>query len=416
MKRKEEEELELDRLKAAAEAEFNKKVLEQSLVEAAKEKERQRTVASITNDVSQNIDQVERTIKSDASLPSGVKDELAIAATNDRAVQESAKRNMGTMDAQQSNGSIKNQFLDALTFFGPQIIGGLFGAAEGDAGMLAGAEIGGKLRDQYLDYNFKKQDRELQQQRQLAQATGTNQIISQPFRMKDGSGWAFPRKVIDMSTGQPVVKFYKEDGVEVSSAMVEEPQDTRTKAYLPFKEKQLSQGQIKLAETSAQNFVKTKTVAQQQEKLQNIIELEDLVNSNTNITGLIDFKMAKGIAGEVGNLAESERKAAAQIVGYRGALANLEEWMTSNLSSVRREEILKLVNYIKPRVKQRLVDKAKKYADKRADKYGMSKKQYTQFLLDSTGFDLIEEPEPQVSDRRQQMIDRIKAIKSRRGN
>lgn len=392
-----------------------RELLKQQLEQAALEREKGRTVASITKDVQENTDMVEKAIRTDSAIPSDVKDNLIIEATNSKAVQESAARNMNMQSAKQSDGSIKSQFLDALTFFGPQIIGGLFGAAEGDAGMLAGAEIGGKLRDSYIDYNFKKQDREIAQQRQLAQQMGTNQIISQPFRIKDGSGWAFPRKVLDPTTGQPVVKFYKEDGTEVSSGMVEEPQDLRVEKYQDLKKVGLSQSALKIAEQSTEAFKKIAPVKKELDQLTEVQRLEDLIQSGAPFKGLIESAMAKGLGGEVGNLAVEERQAAAQIVGYRGKLADLEEFLKSEISTVRKEEILKLLQFIKPRIKKRLKDRADRFTKPRAKRYGMDEETYKMYLLDSTGFDFSDQAEPKVDDRRSKMIDRIKAIKARRG-
>lgn len=419
MNRREKEELdrmiEQDIMEAKAKELARQKAIQEEMVK----QQQQATAVSTSQDVKENMAQVEKAIRNDDAIPSDVKDNLIIEANNERKVQESAARNLNMQGAPQSDGSIKSQFLDALTFFGPQIIGGLFGAAEGDAGMLAGAEMGGKLRDSYLDYNFKRQD----QARANQQATGvtTKDIISQPFRLTDGSGWAFPRKVIDVATGQPVVKFYKEDGTEVSSSQVEEPQDQRVEDYQKLKKRGLTQQDVKIAEASFQNFVKPTTLAGKRlDNLANIVELQRLVDSNTSITGLIDFKMAKGIASEVGNLAEGERKAAAQIVGFKGKLDDLEQWITSNLTKRRKAEIQKLIDYIGPRTKRDIVDAATNYTRPRAKLYGMDEKQYRMFLLDSTGYDfsnVLQEgkKESSVDERRQKMINRIKNIRAKRG-
>lgn len=412
-KRREEEEEELLKDALNRQREFDKAVLEQSLVDAAKETQKQRTVASVTQDVEQNMGQVEKAIRSDQDIPADIKDNLIIATTNPLEVQKAAKRNLNTRDAQQSDNSIKNQFLDALTFFGPQIIGGLFGAAEGDAGMIAGAEMGGKLRDQYLDYNFKRQDKELARQKTMAQDP-TKQIISQPFRIKDGSGWAFPRKTIDPASGQPIVKFFREDGTEVASRMVEEPQDTRTKAYLPFKKKQVSQADVKIMESAAQNFIRKGTpVEREVSQLSEIRRIKDLIDSNAPFKGLLESAMAKGLGGEVGNLAVEERKAAAQIVGFKGKLADFEEFVTSEISSLRKQEIKKLLEFMEPKLKQRLSERASRYAKTRAKAFSMDQEYLKNYLLETTGIGF-EEDEPELNNRRQQLIDKIKRIRAGR--
>ena len=58
-------------------------------------------------------------------------------------------------------GGATSQFTEALTFFLPQIIGGLAGAAiEGTDGAVAGVEQAGKMRDAFLSHKDKQLDRE----------------------------------------------------------------------------------------------------------------------------------------------------------------------------------------------------------------------------------------------------------------
>ena len=58
-------------------------------------------------------------------------------------------------------GGPTSQFTEALTFFLPQIIGGLAGAAiEGTTGAVAGIDSAGKMRDAFLSHKDKQLDRE----------------------------------------------------------------------------------------------------------------------------------------------------------------------------------------------------------------------------------------------------------------
>lgn len=422
MRRRNREEEELDQMIAQdiLEVQAREMAKKKAMQEAIIEQQKQNTVVSTSQDIKENMGQVEKAIRNDEALPSDVKDDLIIESTNDRKVQESAARNLNMRSAPQSDGSIKSQFLDALTFFGPQIIGGLFGAAEGDAGMLAGAEIGGKLRDSYIDYNFKRQDQERERQRIAAQQVGTQQIISQPFRLNDGSGWAFPRKVIDQATGQPVVKFYKEDGTEVSSSEVSEPQDARIADYQKLKKRGLEQQDLKIAEASVETFKKTGPVKKRLDQLTEIQRVQDLIDSNMPFKGLLESAIAKGLGGEVGNLAVEERKAAAQIVGWRGKLEDFKEFTSSQIGSLRKEEIRKLLEYIKPAVRKRLYEDAERFSKPRAERYRMDQEAYRMYLLDSTGHDfsdMYQQPKSQnaeMVERQKKILDRIRKAKGRK--
>lgn len=191
-KRTEEEEKEL----MLAQAIIERRAIEREMLkrqeDEAVEQQKQALANTMTQDIQENADSALQAVQNDTALTSNQKEDLVIATTNPIDVQRSVKRNLATRDAQEGSSKIKDQFLDALTFFGPQIIGGLFGGlAEGDAGMLAGAEMGAKMRDQYIDYNFKKMD---------AARSGTKLQQSGEFMTKDGKPLMFDptRGFLDM--------------------------------------------------------------------------------------------------------------------------------------------------------------------------------------------------------------------------
>lgn len=242
-KRTEEEEKEL----MLAQAIIERRAIEREMLkrqeDEAVEQQKQALANTMTQDIQENADSALQAVQNDTALTSNQKEDLVIATTNPIDVQKSVKRNLATRDAQEGSSKIKDQFLDALTFFGPQIIGGLFGGlAEGDAGMLAGAEMGAKMRDQYIDYNFKKMD---------AARSGTKLQQSGEFMTKDGKPLMFDptRGFLDMQ-GRKVKQEDVVSGIERRQEVsIKERRKSRELAEKKFgfdkqKAAQLSDSQI----------------------------------------------------------------------------------------------------------------------------------------------------------------------------
>lgn len=242
-KRTEEEEKEL----MLAQAIIERRAIEREMLkrqeDEAVEQQKQALANTMTQDIQENADSALQAVQNDTALTSNQKEDLVIATTNPIDVQRSVKRNLATRDAQEGSSKIKDQFLDALTFFGPQIIGGLFGGlAEGDAGMLAGAEMGAKMRDQYIDYNFKKMD---------AARSGTKLQQSGEFMTKDGKPLMFDptRGFLDMQ-GRKVKQEDVVSGIERRQEVsIKERRKSRELAEKKFgfdkqKAAQLSDSQI----------------------------------------------------------------------------------------------------------------------------------------------------------------------------
>ena len=249
-KRTEEEEKELRLAQAIIERRAIEREMLKRQEDEAVEQQKQALANTMTQDIQENADSALQAVQNDTALTSNQKEDLVIATTNPIDVQRSVKRNLATRDAQEGSSKIKDQFLDALTFFGPQIIGGLFGGlAEGDAGMLAGAEMGAKMRDQYIDYNFKKMDQEREAARAARVGGGLQQ--SKEFMTREGKPLMFDptRGFLDMQ-GRPVRQEDVVSGIERRQEVsIKERRKSRELAEKKFgfdkqKAAQLSDSQI----------------------------------------------------------------------------------------------------------------------------------------------------------------------------
>lgn len=183
------------------------KSLQEEAIKKAAQKAQQTVVKNTVEDVKENQEVVNNIIKKDPKMTVSQKENAAIAASSEKELTESAARNV-TPGQQEERSSLKNQFLDALTYFGPQIIAGVYGqATEGDLGLVAGVETAGKLRDSYLDYNFKRQDREDELKRAEIQAQRQRAFQqTDKFMTKDGQPLRFnPNKgTYETVTGEAV--------------------------------------------------------------------------------------------------------------------------------------------------------------------------------------------------------------------
>jgi len=105
-------------------------------------------------------------VKADPNLSVSQKKEAAKHLNSNESIDRTTRR----LNSDTQSSSVADQFKEALTFFAPQLLGGLIGQglAGGDEGFIAGAEQGGQLRDSYIGY--KQKEKELDLKKQAAQA------------------------------------------------------------------------------------------------------------------------------------------------------------------------------------------------------------------------------------------------------
>ena len=283
---------------------------------------------------------------------------------------------------------ISDDFLRSIASFLPQLVGGLGAAAIGgsEAG-LAASKAGAKIGTQILDVQAQQDKRDQFQQQVKLQSlkSATSKINGSGAELVDSKGNPVLKRtrgnsfdyVIAGKDGKPQVVPPGE--VRVTSLVKDENITARFKG-------RLTESQLKSFDASKNTFVQDRA-KNDVDGYEQIIALEELLDSGTKFTGLIDFKMAKGIAREVGNLAEKERDAAAQMVGFKGDFNKFKEYLTSDLSDERREEIRNLITAIKPNTVSRIKFAAKSFSKSRAKRFGIEEQAYTEQLLDDIGID-----------------------------
>lgn len=379
---------ELERLEKEKELQrkMQEAAINQQLALKAKQEQDESIVKNTVEDVKENQETVNKIIGEDNNMTVSQKDNAAIAASSEKELTASAIRNIKG----ETGNSLKDQFLDALTYFGPQIVAGVYGqATEGDLGLVAGVNAAGKLRDSYLDFQFKKEQVQNRQQQ-----AGVSEYQKQSLQMRKAE--LEQRK------------------------LEEERRGVTSKASLDIRKEGLSQSQNRMLESSAKNFIAKGTPAEREvSQLAEINRVKDLIESNAPFRGLLESAMAKGLGGEVGNLAVEERKSAAQIVGFQGDLANLQEYVTSNISSLRKEQIQKLLNFMEPKLRKRLEERASRYVKSRSKMFDIDPDYYKNYLLETTGIGFSEsqeaqEAKPKVDINRQlKIINEIKAKRNK---
>lgn len=343
---------------------------------------------NIARDVASASAEITQTVMKDNSLTETEKEETIRNMSNKKAVQNSVDRNFDKPDAKQGSG-LKDQFLDALTFFGPQLIGGyLASGGKQDEYFVAGFEQGGKMRDAYLAQKNVEADRE-QRERQFQQRQ--NQELS-PYQKQS------------LELRQQEIDMQKEFEERRKAG-----QRLRERGF-GLSEKKQQQSVGKDIDNVAKEFRNPKMPSGKAiSALSEMDNLKNLLDSNTKIRGLIEFKMAKGIAQEVGNLTEAERQEAAQIVGIKGDLLNFQEWLTSEVSAGRKEEIYKLIKYMKPRLEAKVKKLAQEQATGAGQFYGMEDDDIAAMILRraQAGVKVKKSKKPVVNDRAKKLLDRL---------
>jgi len=294
-------------------------------------------------------------------------------------------------------GSISGDFTQALTYFLPQIIGGLVGGiAEGGEGALAGLQAGQKMRSGLDAYELERAKLEEKQKKGSRKKTD----ITPGF--------------IHKGTKQPLTTRETEEGVEIidlnnnivdpSEAIFKEDYiNERRQARIDDRQgKNLTLREGQRIDSNKKTFVTR--VKPELDSLRQVNDLKDLLKADTRITGLIDFKMAKGIAGEVGNLAEGERKAAAQLLGWKGKVEATKEWFVGRLGEVRREEIEKLIDIMEKGNKSRIKEKASRHSKSASKRLKIKEMEYVQELLDETGQVFEEDKKPLMSNSQKKRL------------
>jgi hypothetical protein len=224
-------------------------------------------------------------------IPEGQNKQLLDEVTND---PKALKREVDRVNNKKTNseGSMKESFLDSIAFFIPAAIGGLVGGALGGSdAALGGIESGQKLGEKYFDYMDKKQEK--------AKSKSGNYIQGQ-YTLKDGNTpVAYETKTNTWWVGDKQV-----DARDVQNSI-----DSRTE----FTQGKIdSRQEINLVETRAnrklaiEKFGFSKQQAQElsDPQLKTVSELNNALSSVKRIEALFKNADTGPIIGRVQNLSK----------------------------------------------------------------------------------------------------------------
>ena len=289
--------------------------------------------------------------------------------------------------------SVSDQFFEAIGFFMPTIVGGAVGGIiEGSEGALAGAELGMKAGKQFADYKIAQQARQdklneqelkrKERMRELKKGGATT-------KMQQANEW--------MTTDKKPVVFDPDKGVyidpetkeAVPASKLMSAKNYRQNINTELRKEGYARGDVsKLMQSQKELFNPKSVTGSKVKRLMEIDKLDRLLDSNANFKGLIESAMAKGLGGEVGNLAVEERQAAANLIGWKGTLNDFTEAITSRLGSFRKEEIKKLLKYIKPRIQRDVRNNLKNQAKGLSSIIDMPEDKILNYYKSTAGIDI----------------------------
>lgn len=141
---------------------------------------------------------VQQAIKDAKGLSSKEKKEVIKNIENPKKMESIAKKD--------NPSKLSDQFTQALTYFAPQLIGGLGGALfGGEEAALEGMSAGGAMRDSYIDYLQKEEELKMKRDRAMADAQPKAKTFQQA---KDsfikGPNGEFIPALMDPNTGSLV--------------------------------------------------------------------------------------------------------------------------------------------------------------------------------------------------------------------
>lgn len=219
--------------------------------------------------------------------------------------------------------SVSDNFTKAMTFFAPQILGGLAGALfEGTEGAIAGIEEGGKARDAFIAYNQSEKELALKEQSELRKGSPDPMELQ---RLQQA-----------------------EQRLEMQKANLELDKQ-RNKDLNVDRELRREERDLNRAISAKQAFAKKPEVVKLKEGLSVLNEMEDIITQAPEIAvGTIPAKIARGIAGEVGVLTDKDIERANISPSFiRNLKRGGARFLTGQLPEQDVQDLQKVINAIR---------------------------------------------------------------------
>lgn len=287
-----------------------------------------------------NIPKRKKIANNETPLTKEIKKENIISKVEEESVKELSEEIDLQPDTVKKNKPQRpvSQFQEALSFFAPALIGGAIGAAfEGGAGALAGIQQGQSLSQAFRDEQFRRD--------KLEAASAPDSLAQQRLAISKGN-------------------------LEIRKAEIKE-QKKRTANLEEDRTLRRQERDLNRSIQAKEDFAKRGDVKKYQETRILLDDIENIINDAPEIAaGTIGFKIAKGIAGEVGNLTEAERNDAQISPSFYRKVNRLgTKFFTGRIPEEDREELQKVVEAIRAKKLSKFRSTVKGFTKSRAKSF-----------------------------------------------
>ena len=252
----------------------------------------------------------------------------------------------------------EQQIQEALTYFGPRLAAQVLGGNDA-------ANITDRLLKDYQNQVNNIEDRKAEQQR-LADRDKRDE---EEFNLREQAEKRKQKEADERSKQREQQATLGQGNL---FARLEEIKVAKQRAGDRVEENRLKRKEINLKRSLKQieNFGKLPTIKKLQGQQTNLDDMKNILESAPEIAaGVIPFKIAKGIAGEVGNLNMQELRSAQVSPSFARNIKRVTtKFLTGKIPQEDKEELLKIVKFMKKKQTSNM--------KKLADNYVKSRRRY----------------------------------------
>ena len=252
----------------------------------------------------------------------------------------------------------EQQIQEALTYFGPRLAAQVLGGNDA-------ANITDRLLKDYQNQVNNIEDRKAEQQR-LADRDKRDE---EEFNLREQAEKRKQKEADERSKQREQQATLGQGNL---FARLEEIKVAKQRAGDRVEENRLKRKEINLKRSLKQieNFGKLPTIKKLQGQQTNLDDIDNILTSAPEIAaGVIPFKIAKGIAGEVGNLNMQELRSAQVSPSFARNIKRVTtKFLTGKIPQEDKEELLKIVKFMKKKQTSNM--------KKLADNYVKSRRRY----------------------------------------
>tara|TARA_R110000803_G_scaffold54133_2_gene110797 strand:+ start:12 stop:1643 length:1632 start_codon:yes stop_codon:yes gene_type:complete len=279
--------------------------------------------------------------------------------------------------------SVKNQFMEGLAFFAPNLIGmGIGALIEGSEGAVAGAEQGGKLGQGFRDFQLKREE-QLAKQNKVAERkvditpdsydTVTGEQV---FTREDGKGGVENF----LASGEIIKGKRVKKNLEKEGARRQSETNQRQQNYIEEKKS----GRVdKAIDQFSNKHEKTKSGIDSANNLISALESGQPISS-----GMVQNSSARNVFNEVGTMSEGDVQRSDVPVDMIDSVKNkMSEAVMGKLGKGKQQAALKLLSYFRDKSINNLKRDIDGYASsERAGRLGRDKDVFHREVSDNLGF------------------------------